>query len=550
MSASPILVVGSGPSGLVLALTLAKNGVPVRIIEKEPARFPGERGAGIMPRTLELYKLLGPLPDILKLATRPPLIWKYDPSDANTVAKKMPLVPSFEDTPQIPYSNTLALGQHLHEAVLKAHLEAVGVTVEGGSELRSFKEVGDHVEAEIVRHVDGKEVIEHIETPYLVGMDGAHSVVRKTLGLEFLGETIEEDNVAVGDIRVKDLMEAMHMWGNPTKAVAVLRPSGQDDRIMQFLIAGPEIDVPKVIASRESIIDKFYEITGRRDVVFEDLVTAFRYKPNIRMVKQLRVGRVLVGGDAAHCHSPAGGQGMNSCVQDAINLGWKLALVYKGHSPSSLLDTYGEERLPVIAEMLGKTTELFNQTKTAPGEMKRGSELRQLGVNYRGSSIVYEDDVETATEKGPGYNAGSEIAARPGDRAPGAPGLKVVSDKETAATAIMHDILTPSQHTVLIFASASGNVASEMRDVLQQLPAGTVRSVLVLPKDTEGSSASDLAAKGLFDQVVIDTEGYAYSGYHVKEEPSVIVVRPDGIVGARVRGEAGLKKYFQNIFNL
>ncbi|KAF4620929.1 hypothetical protein D9613_000933 [Agrocybe pediades] len=549
MSTLPILVVGSGPSGLVLALMLAKNGVPVRIIEKEPARFTGERGAGMMPRTLELYKILGTLPDILKLAKRTPMVWKYDPSDANKVVKKIPLVPSYEDTPQIPYSNILGLAQHLHEAILKEHLAALGVTVEGGTELRSFKDVGDHVDAEVVRHVDGKEVIYHIETPYLVGMDGAHSVVRKTLGLEFLGETIEEDNFAAGDIRVKDLMEVAHMWGNPTKAVVFLRPSGQDDRIVQFLIAGPEVDVPKVIASRESIIDKFYEITGRRDIVFEDLVAAFRYKPNIRMVKELRVGRVFIGGDAAHCHSFAGGQGMNSCVQDAINLGWKLALVYEGHSPSSLLDTYGEERLPVIAEMLGKTTELFNQNKSAPGEMKRGSELRQLGVNYRGSSIVYEDDVEIATEKGPGYNAGSEIAARPGDRAPGAPGLKVISGKETT-TVLMHDILTPSHHTVLIFAGVSANAASEMRDVLQQLPAGTVRSILVLPKDTEGSSASDLAAKGLFDQVIIDTEGYAYSGYHVKEEPSVIVVRPDGIVGARVRGEAGLKKYFQNIFNL
>lgn len=115
----------------------------------------------------------------------------------------------------------MALGQHRHEAILRSHLQKLGVAVEEGVELRAFKDVGDHVAAEVVRQVDGKEIIEYVETPYLIGMDGAHSVVRKTLGLQFLGETMEEDNVAVGDIRVQELMEVSHMWGDPTKAMCV-----------------------------------------------------------------------------------------------------------------------------------------------------------------------------------------------------------------------------------------------------------------------------------------------------------------------------------------
>jgi len=99
------------------------------------------------------------------------------------------------------------LGQHRHEKILRSHLEAMGISVECGSELRTFKEEGDHILADVVRHLDGQEVIEQIKTPYLIGMDGAHSVVRKTLGLEFLGETHEGDNFVIGDIRVKELMK-------------------------------------------------------------------------------------------------------------------------------------------------------------------------------------------------------------------------------------------------------------------------------------------------------------------------------------------------------
>jgi len=252
---------------------------------------------------------------------------------------------------------------------------------------------------------------------------------------------------------------------------------------------------------------------------------------------------------------------MNSCVQDAvsfirhsssflwltkhafskINLGWKLALVYKGYSSPSLLDTYGEERLPVIAEMLGKTTELFNQAKVSGGEIKRGSELRQLAVNYRGSSIVYEDDVKVATEKGIGYNTSSETDARPGDRAPGAPGLKVVNEKEEK-NIIIHDVFSADRHTVLLFSKVKNMDFKPVLDVLQGLPAGTVRTVLIL------SQGTGLPMAGVFDKVLVDEDGYAYTGYHIGEETSIIVVRPDGIVGARARSEAGLKKYFQNIF--
>ncbi|KAF9555419.1 hypothetical protein CPC08DRAFT_132812 [Agrocybe pediades] len=548
MTREPVLIVGSGPSGLVTALTLAKNGVPVRVIEKELTRYPGERGAGMMPRTLELHKILGTLPDVLEAARPPPLFRHYDPLDGTKLIKEGVQVPYFEPTPQIPYSNVVMLGQHRHEKILRSHLEAFGMSVEYGTELRTFKEAEDHVLAEIVRRVDGKEVVEEVRTPYLVGMDGAHSVVRRTLGLEFPGETREEDNFVFGDIRVKELMKFACRWGGPKGAV-FLRPTGHDDRIAQFMISGPNVDVQKILASREALVEAFYEITNMRDIVFEDLICAFRYKPNIRMVNEVRAGRVFVGGDAAHCHSPVGGQGMNSCVQDAINLAWKLALVYKGYSSSKLLDTYGEERLPVIAEMLGKTTKLLNQVKATGGrEAQRGNELRQLGINYRGSSIVYEDGAENATEKGNGYNDSSETAARPGDRAPGAPGLRPVGPSHQASSAhpiIMHDLFSPSRHTILLFSNAQRDCAA-LLEVLNQLPKEVIRTVLILPPGTD-VSRTELPS---FDDILIDEDNHAYPGYHIAHKPSIVVIRPDGIIGARVHDALGLKKYFQKILDI
>jgi len=260
---------------------------------------------------------------------------------------------------------------------------------------------------------------------------------------------------------------------------------------------------------------------------------------------------------------------MNSCVQDAvchfhldlysladdsykINLAWKLALVYKGYSPSELLDTYGEERLPVIAEMLGKTTELLNQFKETGGRnINRGNELRQLGVNYRGSSIVYEDDIEISTEKGDGYNSSSETAARPGDRAPGAPGLRIIGTGKEESIDIQ-DLYTPARHTILIFSNGGEDHTAVLEVVKTIIPPDVVDTVLILPHGaTDALTDKDSEERARqFEKILVDDDGHAYAGYHVLEKPSVVVVRPDGVVGARVRAAFGLKSYFANIFNI
>ncbi|KAF9804697.1 hypothetical protein IEO21_09274 [Rhodonia placenta] len=268
------------------------------------------------------------------------------------------------------------------------------------------------------------------------------------------------------------------------------------------------------------------------------------------------LGRVFVAGDAAHVHSPTGGQGMNSSVQDAINLGWKLALVERGLAPESLLDTYTEERLPVIAHMLKQTTDLFQSTRnaTASGDgafqgWTRSRDLKMLGVNYRWSSIVIDEGhPQEASEKDKqlldAYGADTRDGLHAGDRAPDAPGLALVEAGNVGSeTTSLFRIFSSTRHTVLVFSSDGAQIAAVL-EATKKLPPRLIHTVVIYPRD----SSPSLAVSGA-DIVYVDRDGYGFSGYGASPDGTTVsVVRPDGIVGALVSGATGLKAYFRNVF--
>jgi hypothetical protein len=233
-----------------------------------------------------------------------------------------------------------------------------------------------------------------------------------------------------------------------------------------------------------------------------------------------------------------------------FNLGWKLSLVYKGYASAALLDSYQEERLPIIAEMLGKTTEIFNRTmksRSDPTSSVAGSnaDMTQLGVNYRGSSIIGEDDIRDTTAKVSGYNKDSETAACPGDRAPEVPSLINATGEQKRET--LFSIFSPSHHSVLVFAKKyEENLALALSSIINRLPENTVRSVLILPSE---SNVNELGA--VYDEVFTDSGGHGYSSYGLPSDDQsyFVVVRPDGVVGARVHEVAGVERYFQKIFS-
>ncbi|KAF8178166.1 FAD binding domain-containing protein [Mycena galopus ATCC 62051] len=544
MANPSVLIAGAGPSGLILALILLQNGVSVRIIDKEIKHRIGSRGSAVQPRTLELYDILGILPNVMKAGEPIPAMAMYERGQIKPVATRM-LSENVEPTPDTPHPNTHNIPQDIHEEILRANLQNLSCSVELGSQLVSFEQFLDSVVARIVKtDSDGNQLEETTKFDWLIGTDGAHSVVRKQLALSFLGETREEEHLALGDIVVEGVDPKLwHSWHQPSKLLA-LRSGGSTGKVFMFAYSGRRKDLADKTMTREEFIEEFYEMTDRRDIKFGPATWLSNYRPNLRMVDKMQVGRVFVAGDAAHCHTPAGGQGLNSSVQDVANLGWKLALVQKGLAAPALLDTYSEERLRVIAHMLKLTTDLYKKSlgaiaenKRNDGELTRGGDLHMLGINYCGSSIVLED---TAPEAGSSaYARGSGGRVQAAYRAPDALGLVRVGSEDAPTT--LFSIFSVTAHTVLLF---GGDETRRVRvlEALGRLPEEAVRTVQLLP---QGQAAGGAATSAL---VLEDSAGHAYIGYGLPvDELTVVVVRPDGVVGAVVPGAEGVDRYFKKI---
>ncbi|KAJ7449647.1 hypothetical protein FB451DRAFT_751370 [Mycena latifolia] len=594
-----ILVVGAGPSGLVMALALLRSGVQVRLIDKEPASRLGQRGAGIMPRSMELFHALGVGPEILRRAIPTPQAVVYEMPRGVKVLSKFDMWPLADPTPQRPFPNVVMLGQDHLEQILRTELRKLGCETEWGTTLLSFeqREGEDVVHTRISCPQGDAHVVESPKFAYVVGTDGARGMVRKSLGLTFLGETSNAHNLIVGDVMVHGLDRNLwHMWGDIDDTWISLRPT-EVPFMCSFLLSGPDIDHASMVANPEALGPLFVQYTGgRKDLVFGDVVWLSHYRPSIRqvfhehassgclltfffcllrMVNKFRVGRVFVAGDSAHVHSITGGQGLNTGIQDSFNLAWKLALVQRHLAPESLLDTYTEERTPVVAAMLNQITALLKENGAdsagdvplaheSASAVKHNGGLMQFGVNCRWSSVVVDeqraDVIEDIADDYYGYEEEEdaldalEVDVTPdrplfaGDRAPDAPGLVVLKRRapdrpptDSRTTSLFKTFLA-SSHTVLIFSDQTTRYAPVVQ-FLAAYPSEVVQSAIVLRKqDTLLSGAAALA-----DYVLEDAGGHAYRAYELDDGCDIVIVRPDGLVGAIVRSGEGLRRYFRGV---
>ncbi|EPT00354.1 hypothetical protein FOMPIDRAFT_88313 [Fomitopsis schrenkii] len=538
----PVLIVGAGPTGLTLALTLAKNGVPVRVINKAHTLHLEQRGLaieGTSLRPVNLYKIPG----------------------GTEVVSTMNLSSHEASTPTKPLNNTFQVPQFCTEAILRSHLQAQGYAVEMGTELVSFTQFDDRVEATIKNSTGGSETIETKSYRWVVGADGGKSVVRKQLGLSFEGSSMPERWV-MGELQLEGLDEEhWHAWrkAQPRKVsvllltrvptISVLIRAVESGRFF-FIISGG-IDSDKVLASKDALKAALRNGTDRPNLAIGDTMYTTDYRPSVRMVNKFGEGRVFVAGDAAHVHSPRGGQGLNSGVKDAFNIGWKLALVHKGLAPRALLETYTEERLPVIAAMLQETVKLTETQRTMANQqdveriktaMSQGNYLKQFGINYRWSSIVLDERAPWgADEERDPYGVEIGESLRAGDRAPDVAGLVRTNSQKTS---LFDGVLSPTHHTALIFGEDASRISSIV-EAIRPLPQGTVASVVVLPS---GSGAA--AAVGGADTTLVDSDGTAYDAYGAADgnlKTLAVIVRPDGVVGAIVSGPEGVTRYFGHI---
>ncbi|KAI3607008.1 putative monooxygenase [Moniliophthora roreri] len=538
-----VLIVGAGPAGLSLALLLLRNGISVRIIDKSVEHFVGTRGAGVMPRTLELYKILGILPAIERAGESSPIKMKiYTSPEGDGPINEFLMIDHLDPRPEYHRINPLGIMQDDHQAVLREVIKTeYGVSVELATELVSLEQSSDHVVVNLVKYTNSTECTQF---DWVVGTDGARSTVRKQLSLTFDGDSHADIIYVIGDIEAKSVPECFDwkIWGSSSDRTLSLRPYKRNGKYYYYFICGgADFDVSEIGGNRDRIVDAMYNVIGKKNIEFGDLVATGLWRSNVRMVDKFNDGRVFLGGDAAHVHSFTGAQGVNTSVQDSFNLAWKLALVQKGLAPSSLLDTYTSERVPVVAGMLGKTTAYMHQTLSNvanKGEgWRRDWTVRQFGINYRGTSIVLDERQKDATGTVDNFRSGDDNATHAGDRAPEAPGLTLASSGQSVS---LYDLLDVTSHTFIIFGGHLAGILDGM-----SYPHGTVKNVLVYPAGTRIAEATTTGTAC----TVIDAEGYAYKHYKVVEsEGLVVIIRPDGYIGAVLKAESGVADYFKRVF--
>lgn len=358
MYESDVLIVGAGPTGLTLAIELARRAIGFRLIDAAQSPFPGSRGKGIQPRTLEVFHDIGIVEKILNTGT------PYPALRVHLGPLSLPLGPlggRHRATDAIPYPNLWLVPQNRTEAILRERLAELGGQVEFGTAFESVEQDQHWTTSHL-------STGESLRTKYLVGCDGGHSAVRKTVGLVLKGEKLSDKLPFIADVEISDLDHTVwHIWPLAKGGPIALCPLPEESLF--------QMKSPRAPENLAEAVDKVSKRKIRR------VHWSSSYRPASRMVDRYRAGRVFVAGDAAHLHPPTGGQGLNTGIQDAFNLGWKLAAVLRG-GPEFLLDTYEEERLPVAAAVLGLSSELYRKPL-----LKRGEATNQLALHYRGSSL-------------------------------------------------------------------------------------------------------------------------------------------------------------------
>ncbi|MEU9092557.1 FAD-dependent monooxygenase [Streptomyces sp. NPDC048428] len=493
MPASPttVLIVGSGPTGLTLAIDLARRAVDVTIIDKTP-QFPrSSRAKGPNPRSLEVLEDLGVVEEVLSAGSAPLPMRKYRGgrviADADPFAAGRP-------APDAPYDRPWLIAQWGLEEILRARLAEYGVQVGLGTELMGLVQDEDSVTATLT---GGRELVAR----YVVGCDGGHSAVRKLLGLTFEGKTDEEQVMVCGDVEVEGPDRGVwHQWFDEDGGVMLCPIPGT--RSGWWFQAGPETDASggPVPPSPESFRRLFAKHTRLPGELLTRATLLSTYRVNERMVDRYRVGRVLLAGDAAHVHAVAGGLGMNTGIQDAYNLGWKLARVASGRALPDLLDTYEEERLPIAARTLDFTSERLRATMEAikkPGGGLDSAITPQtygLADGYRWSSLA---------------TCGGTDRLRAGDRAPDAP----CRDVATGTPRRLFEAFTGPHFTLLGFGPGTAQALREAAEAHN----GDLRAYGV-----DAGGPHDLADDG----------GHARSAYGIgPDEDALVLVRPDNHVG-------------------
>jgi len=398
MDQRPVCICGAGPTGLVLALWLTKRNIPLRIIDKAENAGSASRALAVQARTLEFYRQLGIATAVIdnSIEFKAVNLWVRQ-KEKGTIR----LSGAAEDISAYPYVRIFP--QDEHEALLERELARLGVRVERATELVAFQEMPGGVRLRLRKKGRPEEVA---EVSYLAGCDGARSFVREKLGTGFPGGTYSHifyvaDIVAQGAMVNQDLNLALDQSDflaifplkekGRVRLVGAVRNEQNDGEGLQWSDVSPTI-------------------FRRIDLEVKDVNWFSTYRVHHRVTEHFRKGRVFLLGDAAHVHSPVGGQGMNTGIGDAVNLAWKLEAVLKNGAPDTLLDTYETERIRFARQLVSTTDRVFafvNRKSALATRIRTGLVpallplvfrrtftrrlifrlVSQTGIHYRGSAL-------------------------------------------------------------------------------------------------------------------------------------------------------------------
>jgi 2-polyprenyl-6-methoxyphenol hydroxylase-like FAD-dependent oxidoreductase len=533
-----VLVVGAGPTGLVLATMLLRHGISVRLVDRLSEPQAVSKAFVIHARTLEIFEQMGVVDEVLEHGLRLQALQVYV-HDRNLVSVGF----SHLDT---PYPFVLNLPQSETERILTVALEKQGGQVEREVELVQLSQQGQEVTV-ILRNARGQEEV--ITPRWVIGCDGAHSTVRHLLNLPFTGAAHPE-GFALADVHLQ--------WSLPYETLkfffhqeglflAIPLPGG-----LYRLIAETTTNADKEPETMPTLEDfqRYLQERGPLGATVSQPIWMSPFRAHTRKVAHYRVGQVFLAGDAAHIHSPAAGQGMNTGIQDAYNLAWKLALVEKELAAPALLSTYQEERSPVATSVIRLSDAIlrmgtlrhplaqFLRNHLAPFVFQRKivqkrllGNISQLALTYRKSSLT------GATGKQDGK------VPRAGDRAPDGP----IQTRPNASPARLFELLDNTRHTLLIFTGEQQ--AREMPSWVQETMSQLTRDYPTLI-DTYCilTGQVELTEQGAM-RLLSDPGTHLHRRYGM-DRPGVVLIRPDGYISFRSQREPGqsldcyLKQWF------
>jgi 2-polyprenyl-6-methoxyphenol hydroxylase-like FAD-dependent oxidoreductase len=520
---TPILIIGAGPVGLTMAAALNHYDVPCRIIDKSTAPSDKSKALAVWCRTMELL-------DGLDLADRF-VQTGLKLTGGSMFAGGQRLVHLDLTSRESKFGFPLMIPQNQTEHLLQEHLASKGITVERQVELLSMTDTGAEVNC-ILRHPDGRE--EAVSSPYVVGCDGAHSTVRHSLGMEFTGHA-EPNDWMLADVHIEGPLakDEVSIYWHETGVVAFFPIDHNRFRAIMDLGASGSHVLPSELSLPE--VQAKVDLRGPGGLTLSAPIWLAYFRINERKVSNYRQGRVMLAGDAAHIHSPAGGQGMNTGMQDAFNLAWKLALIHQGKGqPEPLLESYSLERSAVGDEVL-KNAARFTTMATLRSPVARW--LRNHIVPILGSFHVVKDKIRndwfelsinyrSSPLTGECWNSlANEVQA--GDRLCDTPVASLTTGHQTNLFSAIHS----NRHTLLLIpGSTDAKELSQLTHLATQASEifpDALSTHIILTPDTTPDTTPNLDFPAWLD--TDNTLHHKFNAIH----PTLLLIRPDGYIAYR-----------------